>query len=146
MKTPGMGDVAKGSTMESTKTPTANQAQAPSDNLHTISIEGMTGDVCVQKVKAALAGTPGVTAESVEVGCATISCAKTEQCMAACAAISAAGYKAKVKADSKGSCDMASEGAGGAIADSAKKQCENPPKVHVVKPGESVAAAAANHS
>ncbi len=63
-------------------------------NTRTLKIDGMTGDVCIQKVKTALQGVAGVTTESVRVGSATIKCATDAQCDAACAAVSAAGYKA----------------------------------------------------
>jgi copper chaperone CopZ len=59
-----------------------------------IKIEGMTGDVCVNKVTWALKGVKGVTTEAVTVGSATVT---TDQagCEAACAAINDAGYKSQ---------------------------------------------------
>lgn len=61
---------------------------------HTLEIDGMTGDACVQKVTGALKGVAGVTTQSVKVGSATIS-ADGQGCTAACAAIGKAGYKAR---------------------------------------------------
>jgi copper chaperone CopZ len=60
----------------------------------TISITGMTGDACVEKVKTALKACPGVTIQSVTVGSATIS-ADAAACTAACAAIKNAGFQPK---------------------------------------------------
>ncbi len=109
----------------------------PSSNKRTLTIDGMTGDACVQKVRTALNGVAGVATESVKVGSCTILCAQPAQCDAACAAIEAAGYHAvdarsrsqangeghsKSSAphdskppQSKASDAMTSEGAGGAI-------------------------------
>lgn len=108
----------------------------------TLKIDGMSGDTCIQKVKTALKGVAGITTDSVKVGSATIRSEKTGQCEAACTAVTNAGYKAHETADSaeqhrksqsgnatdagrnsdgspqsKGSQNMASEGAGGAIGD-----------------------------
>ncbi|MFZ4575353.1 MAG: heavy-metal-associated domain-containing protein [Phycisphaerales bacterium] len=60
----------------------------------TISIDGMSGDGCVQKVKAALAGVTGVTSPSVKVGSATFGADQTAF-NAARSAISAAGFKCR---------------------------------------------------
>lgn len=67
---------------------TANQTK-------TLKIDGMTGDLCVQKVTDALKAVPGVTIQSVKVGCATI-LADQAGCDAACAGIKKAGYTASV--------------------------------------------------
>lgn len=69
----------------------------------TLKIDGMTGDVCVQKVTDALKGVPGVKTESVKVGCATIG-ADQAGCNAACGALGKAGFKAHegARADSTG--------------------------------------------
>lgn len=61
---------------------------------HTLEIDGMSGDACVQKVKGALKDVSGVTTQSVKVGSATIGANQTG-CDAACSAISGAGYKAR---------------------------------------------------
>ncbi len=61
---------------------------------HTLTIDGMTGDVCVQSVTGALQSVPGVTTQSVKVGSAVISC-DAAACTAACAAIGKAGFKAR---------------------------------------------------
>lgn len=60
----------------------------------TLQIDGMTGDVCVQKVTSALKGVPGVETQSVKVGSASIG-ADQAGCDAACAAIGTAGFKAR---------------------------------------------------
>jgi len=59
----------------------------------TLQIDGMTGDVCVQKVTTALKGVHDVSTQSVKVGEAHI---KADQagCKAACAAVDRAGYPA----------------------------------------------------
>jgi len=71
-------------------------------NTHTIDINGMSGETCVQKVKTALDGVDGVTTDSVRVGKAMIHCDTSTQCAAACSAINAAGYKAKEAQGSAG--------------------------------------------
>ena len=38
----------------------------------TLHVGGMTGDICVGKVRAALTNVPGVTIEQVKVGSATV--------------------------------------------------------------------------
>ncbi len=68
---------------------------------NTLSINGMTGDACVEKVKTALKGCPGVTTQSVNVGSATIN-ADPAGCTAACAAIKSAGFEAKQTFASQG--------------------------------------------
>lgn len=110
-------------------------------NKRTLIIDGMTGEACVQKVRTALRGVKGVTAESVKVGRSTISCSEPEQCDAACAAIAAVGFRATdaratsqtngsahaktpatsetIRHDSAASIAMTSEGACGSIGDSA---------------------------
>jgi copper chaperone CopZ len=57
-----------------------------------LKIDGMSGDVCIQKVKDALGAVSGVTTSSVKVGSAAISCDQS-QCEAASAAVAKAGYK-----------------------------------------------------
>jgi len=111
-------------------------------NARTLKIDGMSGDTCIQKVKTALKGVAGVTTDSVKVGSATIHTEKSGQCEAACTAVTNAGYKAREAANSanqnqsgpagehgrnadgthpsKGSQNMASEGAGGAIGGAAQ--------------------------
>ncbi len=69
----------------------------------TLKIDGMSGDVCVQKVTDALKGIPGVATQSVKVGCATI-LADQAGCDAACAGIKKAGFTATV--DAKNTNDM----------------------------------------
>jgi copper chaperone CopZ len=59
-----------------------------------LQIDGMTGDVCVSKVRGALKGVPDVTTQDVKVGSATIG-ADQIGCNAACAAIDTAGFKAR---------------------------------------------------
>ncbi|MCP9874394.1 cation transporter [Synechococcus sp. Cruz CV-v-12] len=61
---------------------------------HNLVIDGMTGDTCVQKVKAALKGVNSVTTDSVAVGSATIEC-DDAACKAAISAINNVGYKAR---------------------------------------------------
>lgn len=61
-------------------------------NPATITIGGMSGEACVQKVKAALQGVAGVVTNSVRVGEAKIT-ATEAGCDAACDSISAAGYR-----------------------------------------------------
>jgi len=63
-----------------------------------IAIDGMTGDACVGKVTGALKGVPNVATHSVKVGSASIG-ADQAGCAAACAAVGAAGFKAKESAD-----------------------------------------------
>ena len=75
-----------------TATPTSPQANLTKAS-HTLKIDGMTGDVCVQKVTAALKGINGITTQSVKVGEATI-LADQAGCKAACTAISGAGFPA----------------------------------------------------
>ncbi len=111
-------------------------------NARTLKIDGMSGDTCIQKVKTALKGVSGVTTDSVKVGSATIHTEKPDQCQAACTAVTNAGYKAREDANSanqnqsgpagehgrnadgstrsKGSQNMASEGAGGSIGGAAQ--------------------------
>jgi hypothetical protein len=60
---------------------------------HTLEISGMTGDMCVNKVLAALRGVHGVMTKSVKVGSASIS-AVSPGIAAAIAAIGTAGFKA----------------------------------------------------
>ncbi len=71
----------------------------------TLKIDGMSGDLCVQKVTDALKTVPAVTTQSVKVGCATIQ-ADQAGCDAACNAVTKAGYKASV--DTKAGNDTAS--------------------------------------
>lgn len=59
----------------------------------TLAIDGMTGDLCVQRATAALKGVPGVSTVSVAVGQATIE-ASPAGCDAACAALAGAGFTA----------------------------------------------------
>jgi len=68
-----------------------------------LAIEGMSGDACVRKVEAAIKSVPGVTADSVKVGSATIGCETQQQCDSCCSAITAAGYKAKEASGNAGS-------------------------------------------
>ncbi|HEX2836978.1 MAG TPA: hypothetical protein VHN77_02500 [Phycisphaerales bacterium] len=58
-----------------------------------LEIQGMTGDVCVKKVTAALKAVPDVYTQSVAVGSAAIRADETG-CGSACKAVSAAGYEA----------------------------------------------------
>lgn len=64
----------------------------------TLTIDGMKGDDCVNKVRGALKNVPNVSTQSVKVGSATIE-ADQSACTAACSAIKSAGYQAK---DSQG--------------------------------------------
>ena len=101
-------------------------------NAVTLKIDGMTGDACVQKVKAALNAVAGCTVESVKVGEATCTCNEASAIDGACAAVNDAGFKSSAnrcgdrsdqpqrskdsaKPQSKESLAMTSEGAGGAI-------------------------------
>lgn len=72
--------------------PGAGQGGDARTNPATIAIGGMSGDACVQKVKAALQGVEGVVTNSVRVGEAKIT-ATEAGCDAACDCISAAGYR-----------------------------------------------------
>jgi copper chaperone CopZ len=62
-------------------------------NPRTITITGMTGDDCVQKVRAALRNVSGVTTENVTVGQATITCGYAAAYGSACTAITSAGFR-----------------------------------------------------
>ena len=57
----------------------------------TLEIDGMTGDVCVQKVKGVLKDVPGVATQSVSIGSAVVDCDDTS-CKAACDAVKRSGY------------------------------------------------------
>ena len=88
----------------------------------TITISGMTGDDCVQQVKAALRNVSGVTTEEVTVGQAKINIAYPAAYAAACTAVTSAGFKVtEVPASSApaepsmGAQELSSEGGGGAI-------------------------------
>lgn len=61
----------------------------------TISIDGMTGATCIQRVKTALGSVKGITTKSVAVGNATLACDSDAAGDAAVKAITAAGYPAK---------------------------------------------------
>jgi copper chaperone CopZ len=63
-------------------------------NVHTIRVEGMTDDDCVEKVLRALYEVDGIWIRSVEVGSAEIECELETACAAACDALSDAGYDA----------------------------------------------------
>ncbi|MFM9959588.1 MAG: hypothetical protein ACKVZJ_16140 [Phycisphaerales bacterium] len=88
--------------MESaTKNPSApsstsapNAANPGASTARTITIDGMTGDACVQKVQGALKDVPNVTTQAVKVGAAHISADQTG-CDAACKAVESAGYKCR---------------------------------------------------
>jgi copper chaperone CopZ len=82
----------------------------------TITIDGMSGDACVQKVKASLNGIDGVTTQSVRMGEAKIS-ATEAGCDSACDAISGAGFKP--------SCSMAKKGHAGHAAGAANGSTNN---------------------
>jgi copper chaperone CopZ len=58
----------------------------------TLTIEGMSGDVCIKKVTGALKSVDGVDTKSVGVGHAVVN-ADEKGCAAACAAVSDAGYR-----------------------------------------------------
>jgi len=62
-------------------------------SVRTLTIDGMSGNACVDKVSAALKTTPEVSVRSVKNGSAVL---ETDQagCDAACKAIGTAGYKA----------------------------------------------------
>lgn len=75
---------------------------------HTLDISGMTGDVCIQKVTAALRAVPGITPQSVKVGSATITSDSQAKTDSAIAAVVSAGFKATERdahAVKTGSCD-----------------------------------------
>jgi copper chaperone CopZ len=75
--------------------PGKNSNQATDNNQtksRTIKVDGMTGDVCVQKVSSALKDVEGVTTKSVTVGSVTIE-ADRDGYAAACTAIKDAGFK-----------------------------------------------------
>lgn len=76
------------------KTGKTSTTTTDSDNAQsrTIKVDGMTGDVCVQKVSGALKDVEGVTTKSVTVGSVTIE-ADRDGYAAACKAIKDAGYK-----------------------------------------------------
>lgn len=61
----------------------------------TLDITGMTGDACIQKVTAALRSVPGITPQTVKLGCATITSDTQLKTDAAIAAIDSAGFKAR---------------------------------------------------
>lgn len=65
----------------------------PSSSSSTLNISGMTGQPCVDRVRLALHGVSGVGTESVCVGSAVITAEKPDQRLAACAALSAIGFK-----------------------------------------------------
>lgn len=71
----------------------------------TITVEGMKGEACVQKVAAALKPVPNVTTESVVVGTAHVM-ADADGCKACCAAIESAGFKARTPT-AQGGCQPA---------------------------------------
>lgn len=60
-----------------------------------IEIDGMSGEVSVSAVSAALGRVSGVRTESVEVGQATIGCTYPAAFGSACAAIHYAGFSAR---------------------------------------------------
>lgn len=126
-------------------------------NTRTLEISGMTGDVCVQKVTAALREVRGVSIQSVKVGRAVIS-ADQAGCVASCVATGSAGYTAraadiessinracgpvdKACSDAKpepttASSDMRNEGAGGAIGHDERTngKSDRPARVSPVQP------------
>lgn len=61
--------------------------------IHTLAIEGMSGETCIKKVTTALKAVPHVSIDSVKVGSAVIG-ADQRGCDAACAGVTSAGYKA----------------------------------------------------
>jgi len=66
----------------------------PTSTTRTVTITGMTGGTCVEKVTGALLGVPGVSVQTVRVGIAVITSPDLAKTNAACAAIDAAGFKA----------------------------------------------------
>ncbi len=60
----------------------------------TLTVDGMTGDACVQKVTGALKNVANVTTQSVKVGTANIT-ADQAGCTAACSAVEGAGFKCR---------------------------------------------------
>ena len=100
-------------------------AAANSQGTRAIDIKGMTGDVCVGKVRDALEGLRGVETKSVEVGEAQIRCVDASACQAACAAIQAAGFEATdttVTTTAIASDNMVAEGGAG---NPPRDECEN---------------------
>ncbi len=77
--------------------PAGETASSKSNTSRTIEVQGMTGEVCVKQVASALKGVPNVSVRSVEVGQVVIEADKSG-CIAACAAINSAGYKARESA------------------------------------------------
>lgn len=64
-------------------------------NTRHLRIDGMKGDITVQRVKAALGSVQGVVVNSVQVGGATITCESPSNCETAIAALGSAGFKAR---------------------------------------------------
>jgi copper chaperone CopZ len=69
-----------------------NTTPLPNTNHRTtLVIEGMEGELCIQKVAAALATVPALTVHSVSVGSAVVA-GDQSVCNAACIAVDDAGY------------------------------------------------------
>ncbi|MBX9736579.1 MAG: heavy-metal-associated domain-containing protein [Phycisphaerales bacterium] len=67
-----------------------------------LTIDGMTGDACVAKVKSALNTVDGVVTKAVKVGTADIVADKTG-CDAACDCVTRAGFKTRENTHASGS-------------------------------------------
>jgi copper chaperone CopZ len=71
-----------------------NSNQDTSKNSRTLKIDGMKGDMCIDKVKTSLGTVEGVNTKSVTQGSAVIECDEPVQSKAACDAINKAGFTA----------------------------------------------------
>ncbi len=60
---------------------------------HTLRIDGMHDETCEDRVRAALGSVEGVATDAVRIGGATIRCEPPGELSAACAAITAAGFR-----------------------------------------------------
>jgi copper chaperone CopZ len=74
-------------------TPSTSTSNAAATD-RSLTIDGMTGDACVAKVKSALNTVDGVVTKAVKVGSADIVADKTG-CDAACTCVTQAGFKTK---------------------------------------------------
>ncbi len=92
----------------------------------TLRIDGMTDDASVQRVKSVLKSVQGVVAQTVELGRAVLTCDDPNKCSSALAALRSAGFTSRETSGddqtTAASQEMTSEGAGGAIGDTAGRR------------------------
>lgn len=98
---------------------------ARTNQVTTLTIDGMTCGHCVQAVTKALSAVPGVTVKSVAVGSAVIETADGWTTGKAVAALDEAGYPAKAMGESTGSAATMPARSGGSCCGGTKATTTN---------------------